>query len=115
MAIQTQLAVCRWAAAPVVISSTIGLEGILINRPMRITGVGHWLVRISSYEVVLGAFFWYPLVTAVPFLSNFLAEARHLPDGRHRAGDRHLNFYETRDNLLRSTKNFSPQARSGQR
>ena len=32
-------------------------------------------------------------------MSNFLAEARHLPPGRHRAGDRHLNFYETRDNL----------------
>src|SRR5271154_1128965 len=25
--------------------------------------------------------------------------ARHLPHGRSRAGDRHLNFYETRDNL----------------
>ncbi|MGD9517526.1 MAG: WhiB family transcriptional regulator, partial [Mycolicibacterium sp.] len=25
--------------------------------------------------------------------------ARYLPHGRFRAGDRHLNFYETRDNL----------------
>jgi hypothetical protein len=25
--------------------------------------------------------------------------ARHLPHGRSQAGDRHLNFYETRDNL----------------
>jgi hypothetical protein len=40
------------------------------------------------------------LVTAVPFLSNFLAEARHLPRGRHRAGDRHLKFHETWDNLV---------------
>ena len=39
------------------------------------------------------------MLTAVPFLSTFLAEARHLPRGRHRAGDRHLNFHETRDNL----------------
>ena len=28
-----------------------------------------------------------------------MADARHLPHGRSRAGDRHLNFYETRDNL----------------
>jgi hypothetical protein len=27
--------------------------------------------------------------------------ARHLPHGRSRAGDRHLKFYETRDNLQR--------------
>ncbi|MGH3968282.1 MAG: hypothetical protein ACRDTV_09275, partial [Mycobacterium sp.] len=25
--------------------------------------------------------------------------ARHLPHGRTRAGDRHLKFYDTRDNL----------------
>jgi hypothetical protein len=31
-----------------------------------------------------------------------LAEARHLPRGRHRAGDRHLNFYDTRDKLASS-------------
>lgn len=28
-----------------------------------------------------------------------MAVARHLPPGRHRAGDRHLNFYDSRDNL----------------
>jgi hypothetical protein len=28
-----------------------------------------------------------------------LAVARHLPPGRHRAGDHHLNFYDSRDNL----------------
>ena len=28
-----------------------------------------------------------------------MADARHLPHGRSRAGDRHLKFYETRDNL----------------
>jgi hypothetical protein len=28
-----------------------------------------------------------------------LADAQHLPQGRSRAGDRHLNFHETRDNL----------------
>jgi hypothetical protein len=31
-----------------------------------------------------------------------LADAQHLPHGRSRAGDRHLKFYETRDNLLES-------------
>jgi hypothetical protein len=29
-----------------------------------------------------------------------LAVAQHLPQGRHQAGDRHLKFHETRDNLL---------------
>jgi hypothetical protein len=28
-----------------------------------------------------------------------LADARHLPHGRSQAGDRHLKFHETRDNL----------------
>jgi cell division protein FtsB len=28
-----------------------------------------------------------------------LADAQHLPQGRQQAGDRHLNFHETRDNL----------------
>ncbi len=28
-----------------------------------------------------------------------LADAQHLPQGRRQAGDRHLNFHETRDNL----------------
>ncbi|MGI8867405.1 MAG: hypothetical protein ACR2F6_00755 [Mycobacteriales bacterium] len=28
-----------------------------------------------------------------------MAVAQHLPQGRHQAGDRHLNFHETRDNL----------------
>ena len=28
-----------------------------------------------------------------------MADARHLPLGRSQAGDRHLNFHETRDNL----------------
>ena len=46
-------------------------------------------------SIVLVLFF-----TAVPLLSVSLAVARHLPHGRSRAGDRHLNFYETRDNLI---------------
>ena len=29
-----------------------------------------------------------------------MADAQHLPHGRRQAGDRHLNFHETRDNLL---------------
>ena len=29
-----------------------------------------------------------------------LADARHLPHGRSQAGDRHLNFYETREYAL---------------
>jgi hypothetical protein len=32
-------------------------------------------------------------------LSSDLAVARHLPAGRHRAGDRHLNFHDYWDNL----------------
>lgn len=28
-----------------------------------------------------------------------MADAQHLPQGRHQAGDRHLNFHESRDNL----------------
>ena len=28
-----------------------------------------------------------------------MADAQHLPQGRHQAGDRHLNFHETRDHL----------------
>ena len=34
-----------------------------------------------------------------PLAVGVLADARHLPHGRSRAGDRHLKFYETRDNL----------------
>jgi len=30
-----------------------------------------------------------------------LADAQHLPHGRRQAGDRHLKFYEIRDNLRR--------------
>jgi hypothetical protein len=33
-------------------------------------------------------------------LLDVLGRTRHLPRGRHRAGDRHRKFYETRDNLL---------------
>ncbi len=29
-----------------------------------------------------------------------MADAQHLPQGRRQAGDRHLKFHETRDNLL---------------
>jgi len=32
-------------------------------------------------------------------LPFFTADARQLPHGRSRAGDRHLNFYDARDNL----------------
>jgi hypothetical protein len=39
------------------------------------------------------------LLTAVPFSAGVLADAQLLPHGRNRAGDRHLKFYETRDNL----------------
>ena len=35
----------------------------------------------------------------VPFCRSDLAVARHLPAGRSRAGDRHLNFHDYRDNL----------------
>jgi hypothetical protein len=36
---------------------------------------------------------------AVPFQVVFLADHRDLPDGRAQVGDRHLKFYEPRDNL----------------
>jgi hypothetical protein len=36
---------------------------------------------------------------AVPFLVVFLADHPDLPLGRAQVGDRHLNFYELRDNL----------------
>ena len=36
-----------------------------------------------------------------------MADARHLPHGRSRAGDRHLKFYETRDNLRNAWENGS--------
>src|SRR4051794_10715346 len=43
--------------------------------------------------------FWYFLVTAVPCSKRCLG-GRPTPTSRAvRAGDRHLNFYETRDNL----------------
>ena len=29
-----------------------------------------------------------------------MADAQHRPQGRHQAGDRHLKFHETRDNLV---------------
>ena len=32
-----------------------------------------------------------------------MADAQHLPHGRRQAGDRHLKFYETRDNLDESS------------
>ena len=35
-----------------------------------------------------------------------MAVAQHLPQGRSQAGDRHLNFHETRDNLLRGWANY---------
>jgi hypothetical protein len=35
----------------------------------------------------------------VPFWSSSLVVARHLPHGRSPGGDRHLKFYEARDNL----------------
>ncbi|TQC42018.1 hypothetical protein EEB14_51185 [Rhodococcus sp. WS4] len=38
--------------------------------------------------------------TAVPCCWCVLADARCLPHGRHRARDRHLNFYDVRDNLF---------------
>jgi GNAT superfamily N-acetyltransferase len=37
----------------------------------------------------------------VPVHWDVLSEAQHLPQGRHRTGDRHLEFYETRDNFVR--------------
>ena len=38
-----------------------------------------------------------------------MAVAQHLPQGRHQAGDRHLNFHETRDNLVvNAARFFSP-------
>ena len=33
-----------------------------------------------------------------------MADAQHLPQGRCQAGDRHLKFYETRDNLFQEPR-----------
>ena len=41
------------------------------------------------------------LHVVVPLLSVVLADARDLPDGRSRAGDRHLKIHDERDNLVR--------------
>jgi hypothetical protein len=38
-------------------------------------------------------------LVVVPFSSVFFGGARHLPAGRHRAGDRHLKFHDYRDNF----------------
>jgi len=43
--------------------------------------------------------FWLLFFMAVPFCWCSWRNARHLPHGRSQAGDRHLKFYETRDNL----------------
>ncbi len=44
--------------------------------------------------------FWLLFFMAVPFCWCSWRNARHLPHGRSQAGDRHLKFYETRDNLF---------------
>src|SRR5665811_1365718 len=52
-----------------------------------------------------GFFLWYSLVTVVPcLLGSSLVDAQHLPHGRRQAGDRHLKFHETRDNLRQSDR-----------
>ena len=44
-----------------------------------------------------------PLVHGGPLsFGSTLADAQHLPQGRHQAGDRHLKFHEIRDNLSQS-------------
>jgi hypothetical protein len=54
--------------------------------------------------------FWEVLLTAVPFRQvwRVLADAQPLPHGRSRAEDRHLNFYESRDNLAVYDTAFCP-------
>jgi hypothetical protein len=42
---------------------------------------------------------WQFFIVVVPLLSVVLADTRGLPDGRPRAGDRHLKIYDERDNL----------------
>ena len=48
----------------------------------------------------MAAEWWVSFGAAVPFWSSSLVVARHLPHGRSPGGDRHLNFYGNRDNLL---------------
>jgi transposase InsO family protein len=57
----------------------------------------------SGMAVASTHWIWLLFFTAVPCCWCVLADARHLPHGRSRAGDRHLKFYETRDNLYVST------------
>src|SRR5215218_2738819 len=60
-----------------------------------LTCSGSWS---SAWSVL--AVRWVSFGMAVPFWSSDLAVARHLPHGRSPGGDRHLNFYGNRDNLL---------------
>ena len=53
----------------------------------------------TASTVVSGTVVWYLLVTAVPFLGCSWRITRDLPLGGSQVGDRHLKFYETRDNL----------------
>jgi hypothetical protein len=45
---------------------------------------------------------WYCLLMAVPFLAVLLADHPRPTRWQGSGGDRHLNFYESRDNLTRS-------------
>lgn len=60
--------------------------------------VGRALKRARPNAVAPTGWIWLLFFTAVPLLSEFFGRT---PDTYHRsrAGDRHLKFYETRDNL----------------
>jgi hypothetical protein len=54
----------------------------------------------TASTLVSNVVLWYFLVTAVPCLVGSWRNTRDLPSGRPQAGDRHLNFHESRDNLV---------------
>src|SRR3954469_23999771 len=73
------------------------------SRPSRIEPAISAIARLTRSGTTTPAgvsifSFWYFLVTAVP--CRWCLGGRPTPTSRPvRAGDRHLNFYETRDNL----------------
>jgi hypothetical protein len=58
---------------------------------------------VSSGVLAVALLVWYCLATAVPFLVVLLADHPRPTRRQGSGGDRHLNFYESRDNLTIST------------
>jgi len=66
------------------------------SRPARMSSAISPIAMVTSSgmaspgpELAFGVFFWYLLVTVVPFLVMSWRMPKHLPHGRCQAGDRH--------------------------